>query len=269
MKFYLLWIFVCIHANSSLCANNYLRLADIRSIALGGNGVTQTVIFNPSLVSLLNGKNIRINSFCLYGIKELNHLSADFSYFNETLPFNGYISSFGYDEYRENTFRLSVAKNLLQRWYLGISIQYCFLQTELLTDRLSYLSTDLGITFLPVDKLLIGLVFMNVPSFYVRNDLSDLEYFSNYSVQIGFQWIFINNVLIMSSLEKNKNSFLYHVGLEYIIDDKFFVRSGFQTKPLCPSMGVGYSIYSFVFDVVAVYHPVLGISSGIGLSFSF
>ena len=89
-------------------------------------------------------------------------------------------------------------------------------------------------------------------------------------MQIGFQWQIINSLLIVGTLETNKDNALGgNVGMEYMPFESFRLRAGIQTTPLLPALGMGYSFSKFTLDVVASYHPVLGISSGCGLSYSF
>ena len=35
------------------------------------------------------------------------------------------------------------------------------------------------------------------------------------------------------------------------------------------SSGIGYNFSCFTIDVASIYHPILGMSTGLGLSFSF
>ena len=118
--------------------------------------------------------------------------------------------------------------------------------------------------------MLIGMLIMNFPTFSVKNQNFDFKSIMDYIVQIGFQWRVINNLLIAGTLENNK----YHVlignfGIEYTLFDNFHLRVGIQTAPLLPSFGIGYSISAFTLNVATQIHSVLGVSMGIGLSYSF
>ena len=44
-------LFVLFWASINIHAVDNLRIPDIRSLGMGGNGVTQSVLFNPALVS--------------------------------------------------------------------------------------------------------------------------------------------------------------------------------------------------------------------------
>ena len=225
-----------------LSAVDNFRLPGVRSMGMGGNGVTQSVLFNPALTAFHENRILSIDYFNRYGLKELGTVSAGLVYPNDWLPFAVDIASFGYDAYRQTQFRLAAGKR----------------------------SADVGFLFSPIDKLLMGVLIMDFPSFCIEKSTIDTKEFSVYAVQIGFQWQIINSLLIVGTLETNKADVLGgNVGMEYMPFESFRLRAGIQTTPLLPALGMGYSFSKFTLDVVASYHPILGISSGCGLSYSF
>ena len=247
-----------------------LRIPDIRCLGMGGNGVTQSVLFNPALVALHTDKVLYSEYFNRYGVKELGTMGVGFVYPNPLLSAGVDISSFGYDQYRETLFRLSVGKRLNDRWRIGISFQYKMLQTELWEEVPKQLSTDVGILFTPVDKLLIGVLIMNFPAIAIHKYTAEIKCFTGYSVQIGFQWEIINSLLIVGTIESNKeHTWIGNAGIGYAPFKNFRIRAGVQTTPLLPALGIGYRLAGFTVDVATVYHPVLGVSTGLGLSYSF
>ena len=60
-----------------------------------------------------------------------------------------------------------------------------------------------------------------------------------------------------------------NAGIEYAPFKNFHIRAGVQTTPLLPTLGIGYRLTGFTVDVATIYHPVLGVSTGLGLSYSF
>lgn len=258
--------------NSFTCLNavNNLRLTDIRCMGMGANGVTGTALFNPALLSLSESNSIHINYFNRYGMKELGNITGSLYLPNDILSFGLNISSFGYDAYRESMFRIPVAKQLSKKVSLGISFQYSLLQTELLEENVSQLSTDIGVVYSPVNSFLMGLLIMNLPSVLFGDKSIMVEDFKAYLIQVGFQWKVINNMLISATMENNdEHALTGSLGIEYKPFNDFSIRMGIKGKPFNPSFGIGYSFSSFTIDIAAVYHSVLGISSGVGLLFSF
>lgn len=271
--------FTCIGKIFILSANLYiqpafavdnLRLTDIRSLGMGGNEVTQSSLSNPALITLHACKSVGTDYINRYSVKELGTVHIGFQYPNIVLPASVDIFSFGYDKYRETMFRVSVGKLLNEKWRVGIGIQYAFLQTDILEDVPKRLSIDMGLLYSPVDKLFIGLLIMNFPSISLNPEKIEIKDFTDYSVQIGFQWDIMNRLLIAGTAGTDKETTITgSAGMEYIPFDKFRIRAGIKLSPLLPSMGIGYSFYRFTVDVAVVYHSVLGISSGLGLKYTF
>ena len=266
--------FVCLLVGMFSYVTSYgadnLRVPDVRSIGMGGNVGTRSASFNPALLALEEEKSIRLNYFNKYLLKELGTLSGSFYYPNSFLSLGFDISAFGYEAYREMMFRFSMGKRLGNRWALGVGFHYSFLQTEVLESTKARLSVDLGLTYSPFDKLLIGVFMINMPSISLGDKTIDIEDFSYYLTQISFQWEIINNLLIVGSAgTDSERIWIGNIGLEYTLFDAFFFRAGMRTDPLSPSLGVGYLFSAFAIDAATIYHPVLGMSVGVGLSFTF
>ena len=245
MKYLLLSLFAGVFSLYVHGVDN-LRLPDVRSVGMGGNVATQSILFNPALIVDKEKKSIHLEYFNRYMLKELGTMSGSFYYPNQLLSAGVDISVFGFDKYREMMVRVLGGKRLGDQWALGLGVHYSFLQTDLLENTRSRLSTDIGITFSPIDKLLIGMLIMNFPSVSIGD--KDIE------GSVGTE---------------NENLVVGNFGLEYTAFDSFFIRAGIQTAPLLPSLGIGYNFSCFTIDVASIYHPILGMSTSLGLSFSF
>lgn len=266
----LISVFLAVSACLPVYAVDNLRLPDMRSLGMGGNGVTQSVLFNPSLVALYEKKTVHTEYFNRYTMKELGTVRAGFYYPNSILSGGVDISSFGYDQYRESMFRLALGKRVGEKWTVGISMQFLLLQTVLTDEQPKRLSTDLGVSFSPVDKLLVGLLIVNCPSVSLKSEETEIKDFTSYSIQVGFQWEVINSLLIVGTLASTKEHTLTGSGgIEYRPFTDFRIRAGIQSTPLLPTLGIGYSFPWITTDVAVIYHPVLGMSMGIGLAYTF
>jgi len=273
MRQALVWVFLlCNTSVFSFASDTYnLRLADIRSLGLGGNEVTQSSLFNPALVAFNTIRNAELGYFNRYGLKELSSGYFSVNYPNQYLSAAVNISTFGYEKYRESLFRFPLAKKLSDRWWLGVSVQYALLQTVLYEEQqVSRLSTDVGILFNPVDNLLIGLLISDLPSVRFGDNIASDNSNTPYFIQLGFQWDIINSLLITCSAKYDDEANVCpDFGIEYKPYEQFMFRMGMRGTPLTPSFGVGY-VHSFIHvNTVFMYHSILGVSSGIGLAFSF
>ena len=78
----------------------------------------------------------------------------------------------------------------------------------------------------------------------------------------------INRLLIVGTIESNKeHMWMGNAGIEYA-RSKLHIRRGTDYS-LLPTLGIGYRLTGFTVDVATIYHPVLGVSTGLGLSYSF
>lgn len=251
-------------------AQSNLRCADIRTLGIGGSTTISSVLFNPAALGLSTNQFIDINYFNKYRLKELSTASVVYGNSRLLLPFALHISSFGYQKYRETLFRLALSKTLSSQWIIGISAQFTLLQTELYEEDTKKVSTDVGILFVPDENLLIGLSITDLPSVSINNKSADNKEFNYYSVQGGFQYQFMNNLLIGISANYNDQSILcFNLGMEYTAYKHFFLRTGVQTNPLSPAFGAGVKVAAFRLDMAANYHAQLGVCSGVGFSFVF
>ncbi|MDR1676321.1 MAG: hypothetical protein LBR86_07630 [Tannerella sp.] len=257
-------------SHGSSRARDNLRFPDTRTLGMGGNGATHAVLFNPALLALLERKEVRTDYFNRYAMKELATVSGGFCFPNRILPAGLHVASFGYDEYRESMFRLSAGKRLNAFWTLGVSVQYALIQSELFESEASRLSTDIGASFQPADNWLITCSAINVPSVSLNSEEVDSERIGTYLIELGVNWQLVDNLLITGSMAHSKETRRSgSLGMEYRLYGDFHLRTGVRTSPFRPSLGAGYRFAGLMADVAMIYHPVLGISTGLGISFSF
>ncbi|MDR0573072.1 MAG: hypothetical protein LBG96_03415 [Tannerella sp.] len=247
-----------------------LRIPDLRTLSIGGGGVTETPLYNPALLATQAQSKLYANYYNRYSVSELATVSGGFYYLNDIIPTGMEITSFGYDEYRESLFRLSMGKQIAEKWSVGIAVQYVLLQSELFEESSGRVSTDIGFSCRPVENVLAGLSILHIPSIKVGDKNIDNKHIASYSVQLGFSWEVTNTTLITGSVDNcDEEPVSGSFGMEYMPFDDFKMRAGVRTSPLRPSLGVGYRIAGINADAGMVFHSVLGVSMGLGISFSF
>ena len=251
-------------------AADNLRIPDLRTLSVGGGGVTEAPLFNPAVLAVKTQSKLYAGYYNRYSLSELATVGGGFYFVNDILPTGIDITSFGYDEYRESLFRLSMGKQIARQWTVGIAIQYVMLQSELFEENSGRISSDVGITFRPAENLLTGLSILHLPSVKVGDKSVENDHIAPYSVQFGFNWEVINTMLIIGSINNSKEDAVAGTfGMEYMPFDDFKIRVGIKTSPLMPSLGVGYRIAGLDIDTGMIYHSILGVSMGFGISFSF
>ena len=268
-KLFIIFFSVCVFSCFAKATDN-LRIPDIRTLGMGGIGSVHSALFNPALLAIRKTSEWRIDYYNRYSIKELGTISGGVSFLNDVLPVGFHITSFGYDAYRESMFRFSAGKQLNTRLALGISVQYGLLQSELFETTASRLSTDIGMTYRVVDNWLITVSALNFPSISIQSEEVDNERIALWMTEVGFNWHVINTLFITGGVMRNNDTPLgVAVGMEYQPFSDFHLRAGLKSAPFRPSIGVGYRFSMLTADVVMIYHPILGVSTGLGLSYSF
>ena len=254
----------------SLGATNPLRISDMRSGAMGGNGVTLSYLFNPAMLELSTSPVLSIEYFNRYAIKELGTVQGGFQFPNPLLSTGVQIVSFGYEQYRQNMVRIELAKRLNSHWSVGVSFQYAWIQSELYEKMPARLSTDIGIVYSPMDKLLIGIMARDLPSVSISQKQLEVKELKSFEIQTGLTYEVIDRLLISTFAAVDESRRINGgFGLEYVVWERFSLRAGMQTSPFLPCFGAGFRLKGFGIDAVALWHPVLGISSGVGLNYSF
>ena len=157
-----------------------------------------------------------------------------------------------------------------RHWAIGISFQYTWIQSELYEESPSRLSTDVGIVYSPVENLFIAASLRDLPSIRLSAKDKDINGFQSYNLDLGINWKVLNGLLITGYIGMDENTQMQGgFGLEYQVWDCFALRGGIQANPFLPSFGTGFRWQRFGIDVMGIWHTTLGISAGIGLSYSF
>lgn len=58
-----------------------------------------------------------------------------------------------------------------------------------------------------------------------------------------------------------------HMGMEYVLNESFILRTGFSSNPLIPSWGIGGKVKKFQYSLCGNIHPLLGLSNGFSLQY--
>ena len=94
MKYLLLSLFAGVFSLYVHGVDN-LRLPDVRSVGMGGNVATQSILFNPALIVDKDKKSIHLEYFTRYMLKELVVFIIRINYYPQVLIslFSGLIST--------------------------------------------------------------------------------------------------------------------------------------------------------------------------------
>lgn len=175
---------------------------------------------------------------------------------------------FGYSQYNEMKAGLVYARSFGQYFRLGVQLDY--LQTSIGDNygTAGNVTFELGIQSDVTENLTIGAWVFN--PFQVKlTGSTNQEYPA--ILRLGAGWHIQENFVATAEVEKNSqfDPVLLRGGLEYVLDEKFFLRAGFSTTQEIFSMGFGLNIKKIRFDISAVMNQSLGFSEQVSLIFHF
>lgn len=246
-----------------------VRTTDMRCMGMGIKGVTESVYFNPASLGWKEKKECSLAYYNRFMMKGMGTTSFSFLYPNHALNVGIAFSTFGDKLYRDSQFFFSASKRWTSRWSAGINIAYRYLKIEGLEGTPAFLSADFGLSYQPVEKVMVGVSLVNLPRMSVGNQ--PFQYFTGYSLHAGCSWKIVPSVKLIMEVENNYETVLQgSMGLQYVPSFFIVLRAGMNTKPLQPYAGIGCRLNSmFTVDAAASYHTVLGVSAGVGLKANF
>ena len=255
--FWILWMGVSHFAYSQRETNDI----DARSLALGNTKALSQNLSNPAYLSFTNQKEFGASVYNRFGMKELNTMSAYCLVPNRTIDAGFLFSTYGYEEYRLLQGKISLAKKLSSNFSIGTNVTYLNENSMLEPESKNYLSADIGLYY-RINELLEA-------AFTSENLLHTSNSFQSFcNVGILYRLLPDCNILLETASDFNEY-FEVKAGIEYKIAGQFVVRTGFRSQLKVPSIGFAYVGTQWKTDIAFLLHPVLGLSSAIGIAYFF
>ena len=178
----------------------------------------------------------------------------------------GSYHSFGYSEFSASKTGMAYAMGLGEKFDVGVQLN--FYQTRIGENygRSAALSAEGGFLYRLNSKLTIGAHLSN-PS---RAKLSEyLDERVAGAMRLGATYKLSKKVMLTSEVYKSTlHDPAVRAGLEYKIAESIVVRGGFASNPGSYTFGFGWKLNSWMLDMAAGYHPILGFNPHISLTFS-
>ena len=224
--------------------------------------------FSNNQASLAQMKNASVGT---YGERRfmLNELSL--YQFAVAVPTNSgnfgvHAGYYGFSDYNESQMGLAYARKLGNKVDIGVQFNYNGIQLSGYGNS-SAVNFEIGTVFHLTDKLNAGFHTYNpIGGKYGKNSEEKLA--SVYTVGLGYEAS--DNFLISAEIEKEENQTVnVNGGIQYKILPQFMIRAGIVTNTSILYGGASLFLKSFRLDVVASYHPQLGVTPGLLLIYDF
>jgi hypothetical protein len=234
---------------------------DARSFALGNLHALSRESHNPAYLSFLSNLQLSVSVLNQFEMKELNTFYLQAKYPNPYVDAGLTFSHYGYADYRIVRMQGGLAKKILPELAIGLNLIY-FRESSFLKESAgNFLSSDIGLYY----QLNKSITFAFLAADVLHTFPDRIEKF-----HAGLTYEALTNCFFLAEAHYGINQYFdFSLGLEYELAEKINVRTGIQTGIKTPSFGVGFLLNQWTIDAGFSLHPVLGISSIIGINYHF
>jgi hypothetical protein len=247
--------------------------ASIRSKAMGGAGVCLTDAY--SLSTNQAGLGFFNTSFVATSF-DTRFISSGISNkaFLAGIPINNLgmvglqFNSYGTKNYSENKVGIAYSKAFGERVSCGLQLNYLNTVIGDIYGKSGTVSAEAGVLVKVTNQLSLGVHLFNPTRAKIASNT--LEYAPTV-LRLGFLYEFNKKVFITGDVYKSNQSMKPGggLGIEYIIYNGLYLRTGVSSNPIQNTFGVGYVVGNLKADIYAGFNYRLGYSSGVSLSYSF
>ena len=173
---------------------------------------------------------------------------------------------FGSGDYNESQIGLAYARKLGSKVDIGVQFNYNGILVSGYGNS-SAINFEIGTIFHLTDKLHAGVHAYNpVGGKYGKNSEEKLA--SIYTVGFGYEAS--DKFFVSTEIEKEEHQPVnINGGIQYKFLPQFMARAGISTNTSNVYAGVALFLKTFRLDVVASYHPQLGVTPGLMLVYNF
>jgi len=179
--------------------------------------------------------------------------------------FGLHVNSFGYSQYSEMKAGIAYARQLGERFSMGVQLDYLGTRLGENYGSSSAVAGEIGILAEPVKNLTVGLHLFNPTRARLSGNLDERI---PTIMRFGMSYKFSEQVFVIAEAEKDVDfKTQFRGGIEYRPLPAFYIRAGAASNPGIVSMGFGVVLKKFRLDIASSFHSVLGFSPSVGLQY--
>ncbi len=267
-----IFVYIFIGLGFSVHAADGLFKAGGRSAAMGNASLTSRDVWalfhNPAGIAFLKNAEAGISYEKRFSMKELstNALAVGVPIGKSgTIGFNA--TYFGFKNYNENQLGLTYAMRFSNKISGAVKINY---QSFNIGDEYGshqMLTAELGFQAMVIHNLWLGAHLYNPTQGKLADDPNEQL---PSVLSLGAGYLFSEKFNMEISAEKNSDEpTMIHTGIEYHPIKQFWLRAGMASQPFKSSFGFGLELDNFLFDFAAGFHPDLGFTPTLSLTYHF
>ena len=167
--------------------------------------------------------------------------------------------------YRETKLGLGYGMKLAKKFNLGIRINYHQIKLGNNYGTKQNITFEIGLLTKINKNLKLGFHLFN-PLNVTLNDYQQeiIPVIFNLGINYKFSEKINTNIEIEKDIDFKPN---IKIGIEYKPVKNMFIRTGIETNPMIPSIGFGIIYKQFNLDISSSFHPILGITPTLGITY--
>jgi len=171
---------------------------------------------------------------------------------------------FGFSKYKESKFGLAIAKQIGDKFALGVQMNY--FHTHFAEDygNVGILCAEIGLMCKPVENLIVGAHLFNVTRSKQKVNFDEQM---PTIMRLGIGYTIHDKATISVETEKDlRMNVIFKGGLEYSPFGDLFLRCGISSEAMYQyCFGIGYEWKNITVDISFSHHKFLGFSPHISL----
>lgn len=269
MKKYLFFCcFFFLTFNWAIAQNGAPSTLGARSIAMGKTGVSlkgiDALLNNIAGLSNISSLSGLIAAEQRFASEDLQSLAAGVALPTNSGTFGLNIQHFGFDLYNEQRLGVFYARKLLPNLSIGAQFLLHNTQIEEYGNKLLP-SFDLGLQLNVTDQITVGANIFNP----IRQEIVADEFLPTI-MRLGVSYQSSDKVIFVLEASKDiEYPVQVNAGIEYMVIEQLFLRTGISTEPTLWSFGVGYYMEAsrLQIDISASNHQFLGFTPAITIGY--
>lgn len=229
-------------------ANSNLLLRDIHSL-----------YSNPAGLAYIQSWEFNCFALNRYLLEELKTVSMGIA---SPLSAGGVglkLSSYGFSKYREQQIGLAYGRKLFDNFSIGASFDWWATSIPEY-GRASSLTFEIGMQYVISKQISMAMHLYNP----IRAEIIEGAILPSF-IAIGMNYQPADYLVWSTTIEQSSHDGTsIKTGLEYMVQEKVWLRCGVQTNPVLWNMGVGYKRKGWQINIGMGWQQVLGVQSGLG-----
>jgi hypothetical protein len=177
------------------------------------------------------------------------------------------VRTFGYELYSESKIGFSYARAFSEQLSIGMQLNYNNIRFAEFYGVRNTFTAEVGVQYKVTPQFTVAAHVYN-PN---RVKLAD---FNNERlpsiIRFGIGYNVSKKVLVLAEAEKDSyNKPMIKAGIEYLVTDNFYVRTGIASNPYLNSFGFGLIMKDLRIDFAGTFHRFLGFTPQLSLNYRF